>query len=70
MLRVSLEMYQAPDDPRLYPPLTLMRMVNAGEHGASVGKGFYDWSEPRNPKARDLSHYVIKTADDMAEPVK
>jgi 3-hydroxyacyl-CoA dehydrogenase len=34
MLRVGLEMYQASNDPRMYPPLTLMRMVKNGEYGA------------------------------------
>lgn len=65
MLRVALQMYQATNDPRMYPPVTLIRMVQNGEHGASTGKGFYDWSDPRNPKARDLSGYVIATAEDM-----
>ena len=70
MLRVALEMYQASNDPRLYPPLTLMRMVKNGEYGASSGKGFYDWSDPRNPKARDLSQYVISTAEDLTDTLK
>lgn len=70
MLRVALQMYQASNDPRLYPPLTLMRMVQNGEHGASTGKGFYDWSDPRNPKARDVSHYVVDNVDDMVEHIK
>jgi 3-hydroxyacyl-CoA dehydrogenase len=70
MLRVSLEMYQASNDPRLYPPLTLMRMVKNEEYGASNGIGFYDWSDPRNPKARDLSKYVIGTAEDMTDTLK
>jgi len=70
MLRVALQMYQASNDPRMYPPLTLMRMVKNGEFGASSGQGFYDWSDPRNPKARDLSHYVIGTAEDMLEQLK
>ncbi len=70
MLRVALEMYQASNDPRLYPPLTLMRMVKNGEYGASSGKGFYDWSDPRNPKARDLSQYVIGTAEDITDTLK
>lgn len=70
MLRVGLEMYQASNDPRMYPPLTLMRMVKNGEYGASSGKGFYDWSDPRNPKARDLSQYVIGTAEDMTDTLK
>jgi len=70
MLRVALQMYQASNDPRMYPPLTLMRMVKNGEFGASSGQGFYDWSDPRNPKARDLSHYVMATAEDMLEQLK
>jgi 3-hydroxyacyl-CoA dehydrogenase len=70
LLRVALEMYQASSDPRMYPPLLLMRMVKNGELGASSGKGFYDWSDPRNPKARDLSQYVIKTTDEMLDKVK
>lgn len=70
LLRVALEMYQATDDPRMYPPLALIRMVNNGELGASSGKGFYDWSDPRNPKPRDLSHYVISNMDQMTDKVK
>jgi 3-hydroxybutyryl-CoA dehydrogenase len=69
MLRVALQMYQASNDPRMYPPLTLMRMVKDGEYGANSGKGFYDWSDPRNPKARDLSKYVVGTAEDMLQPL-
>ena len=70
MLRVALQMYQASNDPRMYPPLTLMRMVKNGDFGASSGQGFYDWSDPRNPKARDLSHYVISTAEDIIDQLK
>jgi 3-hydroxybutyryl-CoA dehydrogenase len=65
LLRVALEMYQATNDPRMYPPLLLARMVKNGESGASTGKGFYDWSDPRNPKPRDLSHYCVGTAEDF-----
>lgn len=70
MLRVALQMYQASNDPRMYPPLTLMRMVKNGDHGASSGQGFYDWSDPRNPKARDVSQYVVRTAEDLLEQLK
>jgi 3-hydroxyacyl-CoA dehydrogenase len=70
MLRVALEMYQASNDPRMYPPLLLMRMVKKGDYGASSGKGFYDWSDPRNPKARDLSKYVVGSAEDMTGQLK
>jgi len=38
-----------------YAPLPLMkRMVTLGLLGAKTGKGFYDWSDPRNPKPLDL----------------
>jgi 3-hydroxybutyryl-CoA dehydrogenase len=70
MLRVALEMYQASNDPRMYPPLLLMRMVKNREYGAQSGNGFYDWSDPRHPKARDLSHYVVATAEDMTNQLK
>lgn len=70
LLRVALEMYQATDDPRMYPPLLLMQMVKNGEHGANTGKGFYDWSEPRNPRARDLSGYHVTSVDSMLATLK
>jgi 3-hydroxybutyryl-CoA dehydrogenase len=70
ILRVALEMYKTSNDPRFYPPLMLVSMVKNGEFGASSGKGFYDWSDPRHPKARDLSHYVIGSAEDMTGQLK
>ena len=70
MLRVAMEMYQATADPRLVPPTLLVQMVKNKEYGSATGKGFYDWSDPRNPKARDLSCYQIKTADDWIKVLK
>ncbi len=70
MLRVALEMYQASSDPRLYPPLLLMRMVKSGDHGANTGRGFYDWSNPRKPVARDMSELVVGAAEDMLDTLK
>ncbi len=70
MLRVAFEMYQATGDPRLYPPLLLMRMVKNGEYGARSGKGFYDWSDAKNPRPRDLSHYGAKGTDQLLAGVK
>ena len=70
MLRVALQMYQASNDPRMYPPLLLMRMVKNGEYGASNKKGFYDWSDPRHPKPRDLSAYVVGNAEDLTDALK
>jgi 3-hydroxybutyryl-CoA dehydrogenase len=69
LLRVALEMYKASNDPRFYPPLMLIGMVKNGEYGASSGKGFYDWRDPRNPKPRKLSEYIIGTAEDMTRKV-
>ena len=65
ILRVALEMYKSTNDPRFYPPLMLIRMVQNGEFGASSGAGFYDWSDPRHPRARKLSRYIIDSAEDM-----
>lgn len=70
MLRVALEMLQASNDPRFYPPLLLVRMVKNGEFGAATGKGFYDWSDPRNPAPRDLSSYVVGSAEHMTEAIR
>jgi 3-hydroxyacyl-CoA dehydrogenase len=70
ILRVALEMFKASNDPRFYPPLMLMRMVKNGEFGARSGKGFYDWSDPRNPRPRNLSKYIVKNAENMTAAVK
>jgi 3-hydroxyacyl-CoA dehydrogenase len=70
MLRVALEMYQATADPRIYPPMLLVQMVKNKEFGSATGKGFYDWSDPRNPKARDLSHYQVKSVEDLTKLLK
>ena len=70
ILRVALEMYKTSNDPRFYPPLMLVSMVKNGEFGASSGKGFYDWSDPRHPRARKLSRYIIDSAEDMTGQIK
>jgi len=69
-LRVAWEMFEATGDPRLYPPQILVRMVKAGENGANSGKGFYDWSDRKAPKARDLAQYVIRDTDGLLGSVK
>jgi 3-hydroxyacyl-CoA dehydrogenase len=48
----------------------LISMVKNGEFGASSGKGFYDWSDPRHPRARKLSRYIIDSAEDMTGQIK
>lgn len=39
---------------RFAPPPLLKRMVMAGLHGRKSGRGFYDYSDPSNPKPMNL----------------
>ena len=39
---------------RFAPPPLLKRMVMAGLHGRKSGRGFYDYSDPANPKPMNL----------------
>jgi 3-hydroxybutyryl-CoA dehydrogenase len=39
---------------RFAPPALLKRMVMAGWNGRKSGRGFYDYSDPENPKAMTL----------------
>src|SRR5947209_18839481 len=40
---------------RFASPALLRRLVLAGWYGKESGKGFYDWSDPANPKAQDAA---------------
>lgn len=39
---------------RFAPPPLMKRMVSAGLYGRKSGKGFYDYSDPKNPKVNKL----------------
>jgi 3-hydroxybutyryl-CoA dehydrogenase len=43
-------MYEEFKERRFASPPLLKRMVLAGWYGQKTGKGFYDWTDPKNPK--------------------
>ncbi|MCD4677472.1 MAG: 3-hydroxyacyl-CoA dehydrogenase family protein [Desulfobacula sp.] len=43
-------MFEEKKDTRFAPPSVLKKMVMMNCLGKKTGKGFYDWSDPRNPK--------------------
>jgi 3-hydroxybutyryl-CoA dehydrogenase len=43
-------MYDEFKERRFASPALLKRLVLAGWYGQKTGKGFYDWSDPKNPK--------------------
>lgn len=47
-------MYDDFKEKRFAPPTLLKRMVQAGLFGRKNGRGFYDYSDPRNPKPMNL----------------
>jgi 3-hydroxybutyryl-CoA dehydrogenase len=44
-------MFEEFREKRFAPPPLLKRLVLAGHHGRKTGRGFYDYSDPANPKA-------------------
>jgi 3-hydroxybutyryl-CoA dehydrogenase len=63
MYRVSMSMYLATQDPRLYPPHIVFRMIARNELGVKTGKGFYEWDGFKIVKERDFSDMAIKDAN-------
>lgn len=47
---VAEELYAATLDPRYNAPQLLYKMREAGHDGFKTGRGFYDWSDRKNPK--------------------
>jgi 3-hydroxybutyryl-CoA dehydrogenase len=47
---VAEELYEATLDPRYIAPPLLYKMREAGWDGFKTGRGFYDWSDRKNPK--------------------
>jgi 3-hydroxybutyryl-CoA dehydrogenase len=65
MYRVGMAMYLATQDPRLYPPLIVLRMIARNELGVKTGKGFYKWDGYKIVKERDFSDLTIKDSNEM-----
>jgi 3-hydroxybutyryl-CoA dehydrogenase len=51
---ITQVMYDEFKERRFASPPLLKRMVMAGWYGRKTGKGFYDYSDPANPKANKL----------------
>ncbi len=49
-LYIAEVMFEEYREPRFAPPPLLRRLVTAGWHGRKTGRGFYDYSDPKNPK--------------------
>lgn len=54
LLNVANVMYDAFRERRFAPPPLLTRMVAAGWLGRKTGRGFYDYSDPKQPKPMTL----------------
>jgi 3-hydroxybutyryl-CoA dehydrogenase len=53
-LYIAEIMFEEYREPRFAPPPLLRRLVTAGWHGRKTGRGFYDYSDPKNPKPMNL----------------
>jgi 3-hydroxybutyryl-CoA dehydrogenase len=42
-------MFEEYREKRYAPPPILRRLVTLGHYGTKTGRGFYDWSDPKNP---------------------
>jgi 3-hydroxybutyryl-CoA dehydrogenase len=51
---IAVIMYDEFKETRFAPPPLLKRMVMAGFYGRKSGKGFYDYSDPKNPTPMKL----------------
>lgn len=65
MFRVGMAMYLATQDPRLYPPLIVFRMISRNELGVKTGKGFYEWDGFKIVKERDFSDLQFKDSNEL-----
>ncbi len=52
---IAQVMFEEFREKRFAPPPLLKRMVLAGWHGRKTGRGFYDYSDPKNPRPSQLN---------------
>ena len=53
-LYIAEIMFEEYRESRFAPPPLLKRLVTAGWYGRKTGRGFYDYSDPKNPKPMNL----------------
>lgn len=53
-LYIAEIMFDEYRESRFAPPPLLRRLVTAGWYGRKAGRGFYDYSDPKNPKPMNL----------------
>ncbi len=54
LFKGTTSMFEEYKDGRYAPPPLLIQLVRMGYIGRKVGKGFYDWSDPKNPVPQDI----------------
>jgi len=54
LFKGTTSMFDQYKDSRYAPPPLLVQLVRMGYIGRKVGKGFYDWSDPKNPFPQDI----------------
>jgi 3-hydroxybutyryl-CoA dehydrogenase len=54
LFKGTASMFDEYKDSRYAPPPLLIQLVRMGYIGRKVGKGFYDWSDPKNPVPQDI----------------
>jgi 3-hydroxybutyryl-CoA dehydrogenase len=54
LFKGTTSMFDEYKDSRYAPPPLLIQLVRMGYIGRKVGKGFYDWSDPKNPVPQSL----------------
>jgi len=54
LFKGTISMFDEYKDSRYAPSPLLIQLVRMGSIGRKVGKGFYDWSDPKNPVPQDI----------------